>query len=194
VHSLKHLLILIFIALCPIAASAQTRADSAFVSDASPVQKGHKHSPKTATLLSMAVPGLGQVYNKKNWWWKVPAIYAVGGGLVYAVSFYHNGYIEFRRHYQYIRENNLTTLFIPGYGTYRAPTVQAIRDSYKDSRDLYIIYTTLFYVLQVVDASVEAHFLDFNVSDNLSLKLQPGVEQQLTGNLAFSARLTLNMK
>ncbi len=58
-----------------------------------------QHSPTKATLLSMVLPGAGQVYNRKNWWWKVPIIYGGGAALVYGASFYNQNYKEFKNNF-----------------------------------------------------------------------------------------------
>lgn len=130
-----------------------------------------KHSPRTATLLSAALPGAGQVYNRRNWWWKVPVIYAAGGALIYGAVVYNNGYNEYRAAYKERREKGVNT--DPVYNRYQEPTLQAIRDSYRESRDMCYIGLVAVYALQVMDAAVEAHFFDFNISENVSLNVQP---------------------
>jgi hypothetical protein len=132
-----------------------------------------KHSPRTATLLSMVLPGAGQVYNRKNWWWKVPIIYGGGVALVYGVTFYQNKYVDFRDAYAYRIQNNVKTNGDPYYDKFPDQSLFKIRNSYKEARDQCIIGLVLLYTLQVVDASVEAHFFDFNVSEDLSLNIQP---------------------
>ncbi len=132
-----------------------------------------KHSPRTATLLSLALPGAGQVYNKKNWWWKVPVIYGAGAGLVYGLVFYNKNYNDFRGAYKYRVENNVNFNNEPRFDKFETATLLNIRESYREARDQCMIGLILVYSLQIVDAAVEAHFFDFNVSDDLSLNVQP---------------------
>ncbi|MFI5221881.1 MAG: DUF5683 domain-containing protein [Bacteroidia bacterium] len=132
-----------------------------------------KHSPKKATILSLILPGAGQVYNRKNWWWKVPLIYGGGGALLYSAIYYQNGYDEFRAAYKQRLETGTNT--DAKYLRWQTPTLQVIRDSYRDARDMSYVYLTLVYVVQVLDAAVEAHFYDFNMTENLSWNIRPDV-------------------
>jgi hypothetical protein len=131
------------------------------------------HSPRTATLLSLALPGAGQVYNKKNWWWKVPIIYGAGGALVYGVVFYQGKYKDFREQYAFRIENNTEQSGNAYYDKFPNESLLTIRNNYREARDQCVIGIVLLYALQAVDACVEAHFFDFNVSDDLSLNVQP---------------------
>jgi hypothetical protein len=141
----------------------------------------------------MALPGAGQIYNKKNWWWKVPIIYGGGAALVYGVVFYQGNYADFRDAYAYRINNNVETNGNPRFDKFQNPNLQKIRDSYKDARDQCIIGLALLYTLQVIDASVEAHFFDFNVSDDLSLNVQP--QFVMNGPMSYSGvQLTLKLR
>jgi hypothetical protein len=133
-----------------------------------------KHSPKTATLLSLFIPGAGQVYNRKNWWWKVPIIYGGGITLLYAANFNHQRYLEYKRAYEFTVLNPGVPLDNPRLNQINDPTtLRANRNGYREARDQCYIGLGLLYALQIVDAAVEAHFFEFNVSDNLSLNVQP---------------------
>ena len=153
-----------------------------------------QHSPTKATILSMCLPGAGQVYNRKNWWWKVPIIYGGGAALVYGASFYNKNYQDFKNAYEFTVLNPGVPTGNPRFDQYEDPaTLIAIRNSYREARDQCLIGLGLLYVLQVVDASVEAHFFEFNVSDNLSLNVQPQVT--LAGSTAFTGmQLSLRLK
>jgi hypothetical protein len=153
-----------------------------------------KHSPTKATLLSMAIPGAGQVYNKKNWWWKVPIIYGGGAALVYGAVYYNKNYIAFRDAYIYTQQYPNAPVEDPRFAKYPDDaTLIKIRDNYKQSRDQCVIGLGLLYALQVIDAAVEAHFFDFNVSDNLSLNVQP--QMGLAGpNYYAGVQLTFKLK
>lgn len=138
-----------------------------------PTTKVKQHSPATATWLSAVLPGAGQVYNRRNWWWKVPIIYAAGAGFVYGINFYQDNYNDFRDAYKYRIETGSDTNGDPRYDKFQTPTLKSIRDSYRTARDECVIGLILVYTLQILDASVEAHFLEFNVNDDLSLKMNP---------------------
>jgi hypothetical protein len=133
-----------------------------------------KHSPTKATLLSTFLPGAGQVYNRKNWWWKVPVIYGAGGALVYGAVFYNQNFTDFKEAYIYRVENPDNPMTGNArFDRYSDENLKAIRDSYREARDECIIGLVAVYALQIVDAAVEAHFFEFNVNDDLSLNLQP---------------------
>lgn len=113
-----------------------------------------KKSPLIATLLSVAIPGAGQLYNQS--YWKIPII----AGLV--------GYFG----YEYIRENNLYKNYrdqyiasqqqIPPQGDQNLLT---LREFYRDQRDNFVWYFLITYVVNIVDAYVDAHLFDFDVSE-----------------------------
>ncbi|MCU0441535.1 MAG: DUF5683 domain-containing protein [Bacteroidia bacterium] len=134
-----------------------------------------KHSPQKATLLSLCLPGAGQVYNRKNWWWKVPIIYGGGAALTYGVVFYQQNYTDFKEAYIFREQNPNELTGNLKYDQYQTETLRLIRDSYKQARDQCIIGLALLYALQVIDANVEAHFFDFNVTDDLSLNVTPQI-------------------
>jgi len=152
-----------------------------------------KHSPKKAAILSAVLPGAGQVYNRKNWWWKVPVIYGGGTALVYGIVFYQKNYADFRDAYAYRVEHDGAKQGIPRFDKFNDANLLSIRNSYRNSRDQCIIGLALLYTLQVIDASVEAHFFDFNVSEDLSLNVQP--QFVTNGAMSYSGvQLTLSLK
>jgi hypothetical protein len=150
-----------------------------------------KHSPKTATLLSLALPGAGQIYNRKNWWWKVPIIYGGGGIMLYGANFYHKNYVAFNNAYAYRIKNNVDENGDIRFDRYQTQTLGGIRSSYRQARDEMVIGLVLLYALQVVDAAVEAHFFDFNINDDLSLNIQPSI---IPAGTMASAGIQLNLK
>jgi hypothetical protein len=155
--------------------------------------KSQKHSPKKATLLSLACPGLGQIYNRKNWWWKVPVIYGAGGSLLYGAITYNKWYNDFRSAYIYRLANPTLPNPDPYYDRFQTPTLQSIRDSYRQSRDQCYVWLAVVYTMQVLDAAVEAHFFDFNMNENVSLKVQPNFNV-IGQNYYSGVQLTFNLK
>ncbi len=174
---------------------AQSDGESIYQPKANTIQAGpRQHSPTKATVLSLCIPGAGQVYNRKNWWWKVPIIYGGGIALVYGASFYNQNYKVFKDAYEFMVFNPGVPTGNPRFDQYEDPaTLLSIRDSYRDARDQCLIGVGLLYMLQVVDAAVEAHFLEFNVSDNLSLNIQPQI--MLSGATPFTGmQLSMRLK
>lgn len=124
-------------------------------------------TPAKASLYSALLPGLGQAKNGD--YWKIPIFY---GG--FAVS----GYCWAFNQKQYKRYKDLYIQAATpdgGYtGNQTAENLKWYRDSYRRLRDYSIVATALIYVLNIVDASVFAHFSNFDVSDDISLNVQPG--------------------
>lgn len=151
----------------------QRSATDSLISNSKPAKKDTaafvKHSPRKATLLSTFVPGAGQFYNKK--YWKIPVIYAAGGAAVYGVVFYTREYNNFRQAYKARLANGSNE--DPYYNQFQTATLQSYRDYYRYYRDLSYIALGAVYVLQIVDAVVDAHFYDFKITDDLSMHVEP---------------------
>lgn len=126
------------------------------------------HSPTKATLLSTFLPGAGQVYNGK--WWKVPIVY---GGFAASTYFIvdNNRELQF---WSRIIEQRLDTNQTDEYeGIYGDNQLFAIQNEYRRLRDLSIIVTVAIYGLQILDANVDAHLYNFDVTEDISLEWRP---------------------
>lgn len=129
-----------------------------------------EHSPRKAIIYSAICPGLGQVYNKK--YWKVPIIYGAGGAFAYFIGFNHLQYTKFR--------DGIETgvagekILIDGV-YYEYEQLPLGRDYYRRYRDLSVLGLAAIYFLNVVDAMVDAYFFYFDVSDDLSMKVEPAI-------------------
>lgn len=150
-----------------------------------------KHSPFKATMMSVALPGLGQVYNGK--WWKVPIIYGGFGGLIYSSVFNDMKCRTFKEAYL-IRIDDDPTTTDQFVGRYSDANLRELVDFYQRNRDLSLIFTGVLYALNIIDASVDAHLKDFDVSDDLSLRIRPTMHQigpamMPAPALAFTLRL-----
>ncbi len=133
------------------------------------------HSPKVAAYLSMALPGLGQVYNKK--YWKVPIIYAGFGTLTYFIIDNNKNYVKFRDAYiARIDTDPTNDDVLPEYTT---ENLRVIKNYYWNNRDLNIILCVVLYALNIVDAVVDAHFYTYDISDDLSFNISPIVEPSM---------------
>ena len=126
--------------------------------------------------MSALLPGLGQAYNKK--YWKVPLIYSGFAVIGYFVVSNNQQYQIFQNAFK-VRANKDTAN--PAYGEYinkfSQNQLQEIRDYYRRYRDLNWILGGLLYILNVVDADVDAHLFYFDVSDKLTLNWKPDLYQ-----------------
>lgn len=119
--------------------------------------------PTKAAFYSAILPGLGQAYNKK--YWKIPIVYGALGASMYF-------YLDNNKKYHSVRDAYKRRLagFTDDQYDYLddARLIQAQR-FYQRNRDLSLLVTIGFYVLNIVDANVDAHLMQFNVNDNLSV-------------------------
>lgn len=144
------------------------------------------HSPHTATMYAAILPGLGQIYNKK--YWKLPLLYGGAAALGYAIHFnnkylkrYSNAYRDFllgdpnNKSYMYFVERaHLTEADVQGvYKSWFQSSLKKKKDYYRRYRDLSIFGMAGLYIVQIVDACVDAHFFNFDVSDDLAINWAP---------------------
>ena len=137
-------------------------------------------SPKKAAIYSAVIPGAGQIYTKK--YWKVPIIY---GGLVtsaYFINDNNNQYKEYRDAALLSYETGEDQL---GY-TYSELII--LKDHYKRNREISYFSFVGVYILNIIDASVNAHLFNFDVSDDISLNIRPYSTFSNTG-VSFSLNL-----
>ena len=118
--------------------------------------------------MSVIVPGLGQVYNRK--YWKVPVIYTALGGIGYFALQFNSEYQDYHNELLYRYNNNQQINSLPQYTT---ANLIVLKNQSKKYRDMCFIGMGVFYVLNIIDANVDAHLRHFDVSDNLTLSLRP---------------------
>ena len=139
-------------------------------------QEPRPHSAKKAGIYSACLPGLGQVYNKK--WWKVPIVYAGLGGIGYMAYSNHSDYKLFLTAYK-LKTGNLDVGDVPSeYAIqlteyYQASQLQAYKDAYRRGFELWCIILAAWYGLNIVDAVVDGHLYTYDISDDLSLAVDP---------------------
>jgi len=130
------------------------------------------HSPKKAGYMSTFLPGLGQVYNKK--YWKVPIIYGGFATLTYFIIDNNANYKKFRDAYiARIDEDPTNDDIMPQYTT---DNLRVIKNIYWKNRDLSIILTLTLYVLNIFDAIADAHLYSYDISDDLTFRIDPITE------------------
>lgn len=142
--------------------------------------------PTRAALLSAALPGTGQIYNKKAWQLKVPVIYLGGAVLGYLVIDTHAEYKGFREAYKSRIDNNPNTVESPFYTNFSDDGLIRNRDNFRRDRDFYIILSAFWYVLNIAEAATTAHLNEFNVNEDLSLRLKPYQERVGVGGQLFA--------
>jgi len=149
-----------------------------------------KHSPKKATLYSAVLPGLGQAYNKK--YWKIPIVYAGFAGCSYLIISNNTEYRKFIAAYEYIDGGSVGDP--PNDYAIRYPsTDQLINGQYQYRRALEqaVILTVAWYGLNIIDATVDAHFFDFDISEDLTLDWRPAIIPTSLGTNFSGLTLTL---
>lgn len=139
------------------------------------------HSVKKAILLSAVAPGAGQIYNhrampkgQKKAFWKLPLIYGSIGTSIYFLIRNQSEQKKFRQEYsnrQYLSYPDGQDY--PGLEVYDDAGILTIYNQYLDWRDLSILAVGAFYFLQIADAGVEAHFVSFDISEDLSMAIRP---------------------
>lgn len=135
------------------------------------------HSPKRATLYSMVLPGLGQAYNRK--YWKIPVIYAGIGGLLYMGIQNANEYHKWHEAYLYKVNQDTYPINNELVDKYDATQLKSQSDYYRRNMELTYIFGSLLYILNLVDATVDAHLFNYDISDDLSFHfIQTPPEQQ----------------
>ena len=153
-------------------------------------------SPAKAAFYSAILPGLGQAYNKK--YWKIPLVYAALGTGIYFYTTNNKEYNRYRDAYKsrlagftndefYLDANGveLSTPRVTDDGLRRAQKL------FRRNKEISLLVTVGLYALNIIDANVDAHLLQYNVDENLSLAPHYKInEMDATSNLG----LTLNFK
>jgi hypothetical protein len=184
---LRTAIILMVLLLVFPALYAQTSKDS-IPADTSKVKK---HSPTKASLFSTFVPGLGQAYNKK--YWKIPIIYVGSGILGYLANKYGKEYQRFRKAYNAVSDDDPTTVD-EFNGQVSKDDLYYWKEKYRRSRDLDIIGLAGIYILNIVDASVDAHLFDFDISDDLSFRIEPVIFNASNQKTVTGIRCTIGIR
>jgi hypothetical protein len=128
-------------------------------------------SPRKAVIMSLLLPGMGQLYNRS--YWKLPLVYATLAYFGWRIVSNDNQYRHFQQAYLYRTDNNPLTVdsYDPSTGTnevYSDAGLRAQRDFYRRNRDFNILMIIAAYGLTAVEAYVDAHLKYFTVSDKLS--------------------------
>jgi hypothetical protein len=151
--------------------------------------------PQRALWLSLVFPGAGQIYNRK--FWKLPFIYGGFLGCTYALMWNQQMYMDYSQAYLDIMDDDPNTdsyldMLPPRYDiTGREEQFKTIfknkKDRYRRYRDLSAFCFVGVYLLSVIDAYVDAHLSEFDISPDLSLRFEPAIIQQRNGTRSSNA-------
>jgi hypothetical protein len=135
-----------------------------------------RYSPRKALLYAAILPGLGQIYNKK--YWKLPLVY---GGLIatgYYINLFSDKYntSKVQLFYNLDHDPNNENYVNPESG-YTTSYLRSAVDFYRRQRDFMIILMGATYLLQIIDAHVDAHLKEFDLNPNLKVSIEPTIEQ-----------------
>ena len=140
-------------------------------------------NPTKATWLALVIPGGGQIYNRK--YWKLPIIYGGFAGCAYALTWNNKMYKDYMQAYKDAalgnwEANSIHDLLPPGYLD-RTPKTQITeplrkrKDTYRRYRDLSIFAFIGVYLISVIDAYVDAELSNFDITPDLSMRVEPAV-------------------
>ena len=135
---------------------------------------------KKATTLSTICPGAGQIYNKS--YWRVSIVIGGMASTIYTIDWNNRGYKRFKTAYALRVDYDKNPDKYPGgaadefRGAYSATFLKNLKDSYRRNRDLCILLTAGVYMLQIIDAHVDAHLQDYDISDDLTMNLEPYID------------------
>ncbi|MCE7066037.1 DUF5683 domain-containing protein [Dyadobacter sp. CY326] len=195
-------------------------ADSAVISTLDSVNRSGKRkkfmpNPKTATRLAL-IPGGGQIYNRD--YWKLPIVYiAFGGGLYtyYLNSLKYHDYLDtYRSFYDLDPSSKNYGNLIPGYTpdlekpirvrnllNTNSEMTEATRDQaargknyWRRNRGFSLIVSGLIYTLSIIEANVAAHLKTFDLSEDLTLRVEPKLNQPAMLTPTPGVRLVFNLK
>jgi len=135
------------------------------------------HNTTKAMWMSAALPGLGQYYNQK--YWKIPIVYAGFTTLAYFSIINKQEYVRYRDAYvlRQALDLNGETSDDPLVNNNSSSQLLSAREYYQGNLELNYILFGAFYILQIIDATVDAHFYDFDINENLSFGVDPIIYQ-----------------
>lgn len=152
-------------------------------------QSKSKLDPDKAALYAAVFPGLGQIYNKQ--YWKLPIVY--GGAILigHYIKYNNDFYNAFRN--AYLAETDGDPETINPYDQFSEQSLQLNAERFKRNRDFMMIMGVVYYIVQIVDAHVSAHLIEFDINDDLAMRpVYYPREQYFTQNVGMSLVLKLS--
>ena len=164
------------------------------------IKKVNVYSPRKAAIRSAILPGWGQIYNKK--YWKLPIVYGAIGITGYIFVDNIKTYREYRSAYTIRYRSSLPAPYTDstGYNDLKEiykkispESIRAARDQFRQYIDYSVIFFLIFWGLNVVDASVDAHLKSFDVSPDLTFNIKP-CYSEMAGTSGLSLVLNIGKK
>ncbi|HEX4956839.1 MAG TPA: DUF5683 domain-containing protein [Lacibacter sp.] len=152
-------------AVMPVDTVKNTSADT--------VKKITPHNPRLATKRSALLPGWGQAYNKK--YWKIPIVWGALGTCVGFFVYNRSEYIASRDAYRNMRDGDPTNNYLikPKFQPVDPEAVRQYRNGVRQNIDYSVLFFMVCWGLNVVDATVDGHLKEFNVTENLTMRINP---------------------
>ena len=165
-----------------------------------------KPDPIRALWMGAIIPGYGQIINRK--YWKLPIVYAGFLGCAYAITWNSSRYETYKSAYRDITDGNpntnshidilpkgLTLETYPGGISTYTSNLQSAYEQSRRYRDLSVIATVAYYGITLIDAYVDAHLLDYDISPDLSLNVRPALLHNVnTRSNSYGMQLNLKLK
>ena len=187
----------------PIVDSLLTGEKDSLTTALTPTPQKHKEkrdwntwrpNPKRAMWLAIVLPGAGQIYNRK--YWKLPLVYGGFVGCIYAMQWNNMMFRDYSKAYQDIMDTDPTTQSYNQFlhlgtritdenKTQYQSIFKSRKDRYRRWRDLSFFWLLGVYALSIVDAYVDASLSEFDISDDLTLRVEPAVMSSPATGLAF---------
>ena len=188
----------LFILFLAFASPILQAQDTLILKQDAPIQpasaKNISHSPRKATLLAL-IPGAGQAYNRK--YWKMPIVYAGFGVTTYFAITNGNDYHLYRDAYDYKMgiNTNVSAEAQEEAGKYTEDNLITLRDYYRSKMELSWILTAAWYIIQIIDANVDAHFFYYDINDDLTLHIEPQFNKvEFDPTLGYGNNIGLSLK
>ena len=156
-------IVLFFLIIGNLSVFSQEISKAIIAKDTTKLQEIDPLRPSKAAFYSAILPGLGQAYNKK--YWKIPLVYGAMGTSMYFYLSNNTKYNKYRDAYKRRLAGFRDDEFI---GVFDDQRLIAAQRFHQRNRDLSLMVTVAFYILNIVDANVDAHLIQFNVSEKLS--------------------------
>ena len=174
-HLFYVMILLLPVHFCMAQLTEKKTADSIRVQKVADTSNKKKaFDPRKATFRSAVLPGWGQIYNKR--YWKLPLVYGAlgitGGVYFYNVKTYRALKLAYILKSDTIEDS--TQPIDPRFSNISANGIRSLRNSFRQNVDYSVLFFILFWGLNVVDATVDAHLKAFDVNDELSLQIKPG--------------------
>jgi Family of unknown function (DUF5683) len=152
-------------------------SDSVLIESKGPIENidsySNRYDPHRALMLAAVLPGSGQIYTKK--YWKLPLVYGGLGLLTYSVIFYQKEYnFSKGQLFDIINSGDPNATSPKGY---TETQLRSIVDETRRQRDFFLIMDGLLYILQIVDAHVDAHLKEFDLNPRLRARVEPHIEK-----------------